>query len=503
MDDLGDGTVRVYIPALHRDLMPFETETVKVTNENGEPVLDDEGNEVTKVVVHNKLKLGVELARIKEEVMNPSEESSEESSEDESAEEPTTEEPSSPEAENETQLESTKNLVTTTAFNAVEFASQAFTVTIDRYPIARICAWQVRTKLEVGDSVWIMFENGDINFPIIVGQLGTTLPIGGIGKGSRGRSSINSNNATIVKIFNLIVNSNKGYNAAAACGILGNMEVESAGTWDPEVLNPDDNGGPSYGLCQWHDVTGKGGRYTSLRDWCSQNNEDYKTVEGQIAYLLHELDTSHKSAGEALKQVNNDEQGAYTAGYKFCELFEVPADIAGQAPKRGENAKKYFKLVENDKLVLGGSVAEQAVQWALAIAEDSDHGYSQAVRTGPDYDCSSFVAAAYANAGVDILETSTTHTMESGAYSLESIGFIDVTSDIDLSTGQGLQLGDIVWKSSHVEMVSNVNPYELVGAHRSENGGKFGKLGDQDGREICTNSYYNSPWTRVFRYNGL
>lgn len=44
------------------------------------------------------------------------------------------------------------------------------------YPIAQICSWNVCAELKVGDPVWIIFENGDIEFPIIVGSLGSSLP---------------------------------------------------------------------------------------------------------------------------------------------------------------------------------------------------------------------------------------------------------------------------------------------------------------------------------------
>ena len=36
-------------------------------------------------------------------------------------------------------------------------------------------------------------------------------------------------------------------------------------------------------------------------------------------------------------------------------------------------------------------VIDNAVQWATDIANDDSHWYSQDVRWGPHYDCSSFV----------------------------------------------------------------------------------------------------------------
>ena len=43
-----------------------------------------------------------------------------------------------------------------------------------------------------------------------------------------------------------------------------------------------------------------------------------------------------------------------------------------------------------------------AINWAIEIANDNTHGYSQANRYGPDYDCSSFVAAALRQGGFDV-----------------------------------------------------------------------------------------------------
>ena len=40
---------------------------------------------------------------------------------------------------------------------------------------------------------------------------------------------------------------------------------------------------------------------------------------------------------------------------------------------------------------------EKAIAWAINIANDDSHGYTQRLnrRTGPDYDCSSFVSSAF------------------------------------------------------------------------------------------------------------
>lgn len=45
---------------------------------------------------------------------------------------------------------------------------------------------------------------------------------------------------------------------------------------------------------------------------------------------------------------------------------------------------------------------ELAVRWCIAIANDDTHGYSQSVRWGPSYDCSSFITQAFRNFGFNI-----------------------------------------------------------------------------------------------------
>lgn len=145
-------------------------------------------------------------------------------------------------------------------------------------------------------------------------------------------------------------------------------------------------------------------------------------------------------------------------------------------------------------------VIDSAVAWALRIAKDDTHGYDQANRWGLDYDCSSLVIQAYENAGVPVKTNGASYTGNMVAVFLAT-GFKDVTTNVTLSTGAGLEKGDVVWKSGHVEMVSRSG--YLVGASINENGETTGGVtGDQTGMEIRERTYYNYPWTQVLRYNG-
>ena len=56
---------------------------------------------------------------------------------------------------------------------------------------------------------------------------------------------------------------------------------------------------------------------------------------------------------------------------------------------------------------------DDAVKWAVRIAMDESHGYDQAKRNNPDYDCSSLISTALNNAGFNVSTSSTTHNLYS------------------------------------------------------------------------------------------
>lgn len=142
------------------------------------------------------------------------------------------------------------------------------------------------------------------------------------------------------------------------------------------------------------------------------------------------------------------------------------------------------------------SVIDTALSWARRIAADESHGYDQANRWGVDYDCSSFVISAYKAAGVPL---TCTYTGNMRGDMLRN-GFIDVTSSVTLSTGAGLQAGDVLLNHQrHTAMY--IGNGQIVQASINEKGTTTGGTpGDQTGREIYERSYYNYPWDCVLRY---
>lgn len=134
------------------------------------------------------------------------------------------------------------------------------------------------------------------------------------------------------------------------------------------------------------------------------------------------------------------------------------------------------------------SKIENAVAWAEQIAADNRHGYSQVHRNGPDYDCSSFVGTALANAGFPVSIYSTTRNL---GEQLENAGFV--------KCGKPWKRGDIHLAAGH-HVTMSVDANRIVHASQSENGGIDGQTGDQTGKEICVRSYYDLPYENTVHY---
>lgn len=144
-----------------------------------------------------------------------------------------------------------------------------------------------------------------------------------------------------------------------------------------------------------------------------------------------------------------------------------------------------------DSTVTAGSY----VEWAISIANDDSHGYSQCNRTGPDYDCSSFVYYSLLNSGYS--------KEDIGTYPFTSSNLSNVLTKIGFKkrsyVESELQSGDILWRSGHTGIY--IGDGKIVHASRSENKSKCGKTGDQTGKEILVTTN-TGKWTAYFRKEG-
>lgn len=155
-----------------------------------------------------------------------------------------------------------------------------------------------------------------------------------------------------------------GYTHKACCAVLGNMQQESGirvytgGSYD---------GNGSEGLCQW-----TFGRKTKMQDYAKKHSKSktWKSVDGQVAYLVYELKNSEKAANKVLK---NDSLSLK----EMTEEFERKFERAGvpNFPARVKYAKEWDNKMKGSGGGEGGEDGEVA-QVAVNMQQRSSQLYS-------------------------------------------------------------------------------------------------------------------------------
>lgn len=149
---------------------------------------------------------------------------------------------------------------------------------------------------------------------------------------------------------------------------------------------------------------------------------------------------------------------------------------------------------------------EKAIRWMEDTARDNSHGYDQIYRWGEkgDYDCSSAVYKSWEIAGIPVK----TYSFEKYGCAYTGVmktvfmhfGFQDITSNVNVKTGAGLQRGDILLNEKHHVAMYCGNGLEVEASINEKGTATGGKPGDQTGREFLIRSYRNYPWNVVLRY---
>ena len=99
----------------------------------------------------------------------------------------------------------------------------------------------------------------------------------------------------------------QGFTRAQASGILGNLQAESS--FNTTALG--DNG-TSYGIAQWHK-----GRWNNLKNFAKAQGTDQSDYITQLKFLVHELNTSERTALDHLKTTKTVEEAARSFAHKF------------------------------------------------------------------------------------------------------------------------------------------------------------------------------------------
>ena len=148
-------------------------------------------------------------------------------------------------------------------------------------------------------------------------------------------------------------------------------------------------------------------------------------------------------------------------------------------------------------------VIELAVKRMEDWAADNTHGYDQQYRWGErgDFDCSSAVISAWELAGVPVKTGGASYTGNMRGVFLRC-GFKDVTGDVNLVNGSGLERGDVMLNYEHHTAMYCGAGQEVEASINEKGGATGGMPGDQTGRELLVRPYRNYPWDCVLRYAG-
>lgn len=150
----------------------------------------------------------------------------------------------------------------------------------------------------------------------------TPQPVSGVPTG-------NANSAHIKIAFDYFVSA--GFTPEQAAGLVGNFMQESGANLNTGAVG---DGGTSYGIAQWHNE-----RWTALRNFASSQGLDPGSIDAQVRFVVHELNTSHASVGRALRNATTVQEAAMIVSAKY----EIPAAQYANNGGRVANAQLVFK----------------------------------------------------------------------------------------------------------------------------------------------------------------
>jgi len=116
----------------------------------------------------------------------------------------------------------------------------------------------------------------------------------------------------------------QGWTPQQAAGIVANLTAESG-----LRTNATGDSGQAYGIAQWHKD-----RQVAFEKFTGHSIKG-SSLQEQLAFVNHELQTSEKRAGDWLKRAGN----AYSAGFLISSMYERPAGGQVEAERRARMAQ--------------------------------------------------------------------------------------------------------------------------------------------------------------------
>ena len=337
----------------------------------------------------------------------------------------------------------------------------------DIFPKVQWCCYNLESKEVTNQDplVWIMFENGDNRRPVVISYA----VIGGSGSGD---SDYNGGSGS------------SGENTSTEYDIVGGTIVDAIFTAyyaTPDNYSSAENkleGGPIAANGETLDYT----KFTCAAPPEIEINENIKVLDTNTSQDGNIYRVNDR--GGAIKVVD----GVYHFDLlmKDKETANAFGKVFGKAIIHGILQKRY----QTDDSA--SNVAKKAIELAVKIANDNSCNYVYGAKGPKNFDCSGFVWYCYNKSGLSNLSYAATGFMVS---TYTSVGFEDITSGVDLSSGNGLITGDILLNvaGGHVDMY--VGGGKRVGAHSSSTG-------------IYVDNYswnqkgYNNKYDHVLRYKG-
>lgn len=137
-------------------------------------------------------------------------------------------------------------------------------------------------------------------------------------------------------IFNYLID--KGWSINAICGLLGNLENESAinpGRWQSEDVG---NMSGGYGLCQWTPAK-------NYINWAKNRGYDWSTMDSNLKRILYELENGlqfYKTPSYPLtfKQFTQSKESPYYLACAFAWNYERSWVVLYGSESQKENLRK-------------------------------------------------------------------------------------------------------------------------------------------------------------------